>query len=156
MSEENKFWRKCGNCKKEIDYQATYQSCSVSSCRKFVYCCVDCWSVHNSVMNHKSAWAEEHIAPTFEKDKLEEDPNRGRRRILVGQSVGKTSQSGNIPRDILIVAAKLKSYVKIKHNLNTSANVMERLSDMIRIACDHACDKARMDGRKTLMDRDFD
>ena len=57
--------------------------------------------------------------------------------------------------DILIVASKLKKYVKEKHGLNTSSNVMEALSSIVRIATDRAIDNAKREGRKTLMDRDF-
>ena len=60
----------------------------------------------------------------------------------------------DVPRDILIVASKLKSYVKSKHGMNT-ANVMDALSDIVRFHVDQAVEKAREEGRKTLMDRDF-
>ena len=73
-SDQN-FWRKCGSCKKEIPYNSLYQSCSTSGCQKFVYCSVDCWSLHNSIMNHKNGWCEEQISP--KSDHLEG------RRILV-------------------------------------------------------------------------
>ena len=62
---------------------------------------------------------------------------------------------GQVPRDILIVTSKLKKYVKVKHGINTSASVAERLSDIIRARVDEAIVYARSDGRKTLMDRDF-
>ncbi|MBF0300222.1 MAG: hypothetical protein HQK51_15985 [Oligoflexia bacterium] len=57
--------------------------------------------------------------------------------------------------DILIVASKLKQYVKAKSGLNTSADVMEKLSDIVRELCNDAITRAKEDGRKTLMDRDF-
>ena len=60
---EQSYWRKCGTCKKEIEWGQIYQKCSVSSCRKYAYCSVDCWSVHDSVMGHISAYAEEEKAP---------------------------------------------------------------------------------------------
>ena len=40
---------------------AAYQKCSVSSCRKYAYCSVDCWSIHDSVMGHMSAWAKKKL-----------------------------------------------------------------------------------------------
>ena len=46
--------------------------------------------------------------------------------------------SGSYERDILIVASKLKKYIKDRHDLNTSGNVMERLSDIVRRIVDEA------------------
>jgi len=57
--------------------------------------------------------------------------------------------------DILVVASKLKTYIKGKSGMNTAGNVPPRLSDIIRNLCDEAIERARADGRKTLMDRDF-
>ncbi len=57
--------------------------------------------------------------------------------------------------DILVVASKLKSYIKEKSGMSTSANVMPRLSEEIRRLCDQAIENAQRDGRKTVMDRDF-
>jgi histone H3/H4 len=58
--------------------------------------------------------------------------------------------------EILIVASKLKQYVKDKYDMNTSANVIEALSHIVRRQTDKAVSKAKMEGRKTLMDRDFE
>ena len=58
-------------------------------------------------------------------------------------------------KEILIVASKLKKYIKEKHGLNTSASVMDVLSSIVRVKCDAAVDKAMQEGRKTLLDRDF-
>ena len=148
-------WRKCNMCGKEIPYGGTYQKCSVSSCRKLVFCSVDCWSMHNDLENHKSAYAEEEVAPMAAVEEKREP-----RRILVkaqSKPADAVVRSGgkDVPRDILIVASKLKAYVKAKHDLNTSANVMDALSDIVRFHVDKAVEKAREEGRKTLMDRDF-
>lgn len=40
--------------------------------------------------------------------------------------------------------------------MNTSGGVMDVLSDYVRVLCDRAIDNARADGRKTVMDRDFE
>ena len=58
-------------------------------------------------------------------------------------------------KEILIVASKLKQYVKDKYDMNTAANVMEALSIEVRRLTDRAVSKAQSEGRKTLMDRDF-
>lgn len=148
MEENKTYWRRCGSCKKEINYNAIYQMCNVSSCKKLVFCSVDCWDLHNPVMNHKSSWAEEHRAP---KQNEEEKVTDGPRRILVT-----TKSTSEHEEEILIVASKLKQYVKDKHDMNTSANVMEVLSRHVRRLTDRASEKARSEGRKTLMDRDFE
>ena len=57
--------------------------------------------------------------------------------------------------EILVVASKLKSYVREKSGMNTSAGVLAVVSDKIRQMCDQAIENARNDGRKTVKDRDF-
>lgn len=151
---EQNYWRKCSTCKKEIGFRTIYQKCSVSTCRKSVYCSVTCWDVHNPIMNHKSAWAEEERAPSKEEAMAQENAEtRQPKRVIVSSKA--TSSNDNYPQDILIVASKLKAYVKERYDLNTSANVMDRLSDLVRSLTDQAVEKAQREGRKTLMDRDF-
>ena len=152
---ETNYWRKCSTCKKEIGFNTIYQKCSVSNCRKNVYCSVTCWDVHNPIMNHKSSWAEEEHSPSKEQALKENSNERSAKRIIVSSSKPATSSGGDYPIDILIVASKLKNYVKEKHDMNTSANVMDKLSDLVRTLADNAVENARRDGRKTLMDRDF-
>ncbi|HZM15075.1 MAG TPA: hypothetical protein VFE28_03660 [Candidatus Krumholzibacteria bacterium] len=57
--------------------------------------------------------------------------------------------------EVLVVVSKLKNYIREKSEFNTSGNVAPRLSDIVRRLCDQAVDNARKDGRKTVMDRDF-
>ena len=57
--------------------------------------------------------------------------------------------------EILIVASKLKAYIKQKGSMNTSDAVMKALSHRVRQLCDTAMERARAEGRKTVMDRDF-
>ena len=148
---EQSYWRKCGTCKKEIEWGQIYQKCSVSSCRKYAYCSVDCWSVHDSVMGHISAYAEEEKAP------IGPDCSKPRRRIVMAplNSESRIIPAGEFEIEVLIVASKLKKYVKDKHGLSTSGNVMDRLSELVRDLVDDAVIRARQEGRKTLMDRDF-
>lgn len=153
---EATYWRKCGSCKKEIGFNTIYQVCNVSTCRKMVFCSVDCWNLHNPVMNHKSSWAEENRSPKKESYQPEEDGNAPR-RILVTNRPAESSAVGEASEeDILIVASKLKQYVKDKYDMNTSANVMEALSRIVRRQTDRAVARAKSEGRKTLMDRDFE
>ncbi len=97
--------------------------------------------MHVPVFRHKDAWAEERFSPKT----LEPLSNKS-------SSLTTTSSKNN---DVLIIASKLKDYIKNKADMNTSANVMDRLSDIVRRHCDNAINKARQDGRKTVMDRDF-
>jgi len=142
----SKIWRPCSVCKKDIAEGGSYYVCSVSSCHKSAFCSVSCWDVHSGVMSHKdSAGAEEQIAGSS-----------GPRRILVGSpNASSTRNDESAVNDILIVASKLKNYVREKHGLNTSADVIEKLSDIVRTHCDQAVENAKTDGRKTLMERDF-
>jgi len=95
------------------------------------------------VMNHKNAWAEEERSP-------------GRRIILSNSTTPSLAPGPSVTEnEILIVASKLKQYVKDAHDLNTSADVMEVLSREVRRLTDRAAQKAKADGRKTLMGRDF-
>ncbi len=58
-------------------------------------------------------------------------------------------------KEVLIVVSKLKNYIKEKSGMNTSAAVAEALSDKIRGLCDQAVENAKREGRKTVMERDF-
>jgi histone H3/H4 len=58
--------------------------------------------------------------------------------------------------ETLVVISKLKAYIKSASDMNTAGNVAPRLSDLVRQMCDQAIERARSDGRKTIMDRDFE
>ncbi len=57
--------------------------------------------------------------------------------------------------EVLVVASKVKGYIRERSGMNTSANVLEALSQKIRGLCDVAIENARNDRRKTVKDRDF-
>jgi len=144
-------WRHCGSCKKPILFAQTYYLCGIASCKKTAYCSLPCFDDHVPVMRHKDAWAEELIAPS-QSEESEALPRANRlstTRLVVPKD------RNEAPRDILVVASKLKDYIRAKSGLNTSANVLERLSDMIRVQCDKAIQRALDDRRKTVMDKDF-
>lgn len=150
---KEKIWRHCAICKKEIHLGAVYQKCSVSTCKKQAYCSVTCWDTHLPFMNHKTAWAEEARAPKV----LEVEKTR-RRKIISTQNLEQKEKSPTglvANKEILVVASKLKAYIKENSGMNTSANVLEALSDIIRQRADDAIYKARRDGRKTVMNKDF-
>ena len=64
-------------------------------------------------------------------------------------------ETEGIPRDVLVVASKLKAYVRARSGMNTSDAVLEVLSDRLRSLCDQAIRRAAEMGRKTVLDRDF-
>lgn len=57
--------------------------------------------------------------------------------------------------EVLVVASKVKNYIRANSGMNTSASVLQALSAKVRQLCDQAIANAKTDGRKTVMDRDF-
>jgi histone H3/H4 len=66
-----------------------------------------------------------------------------------------TTAGGEEGGEILVVASKIKNYIRTNSGMNTSSAVMDALSRKIRKMCDQAIEHAKQDGRKTVMDRDF-
>lgn len=57
--------------------------------------------------------------------------------------------------EILVVASKVKKFIKDNSEMNTSGAVMEKLSQIIEQECLKAIEAAKADKRKTVKDRDF-
>ena len=57
--------------------------------------------------------------------------------------------------EVLVVVSKLKNYIRATSGMNTSGGVPEILTKIVHSLCDQAIEKAKSDGRKTVMDRDF-
>lgn len=57
--------------------------------------------------------------------------------------------------DALVVASKVKKYIKDKADMNTSASTIDALTEAVARLCDQAIENARADGRKTVKDRDI-
>jgi histone H3/H4 len=66
------------------------------------------------------------------------------------------TEAGSNEKEVLIVASKLKNYIRAQSGFNTSGSVVEALSEKIRAMTNQAIENAKRDGRKTVMDRDFD
>jgi hypothetical protein len=171
-------WKRCSTCKKAIAFKATYYLCSVSTCTRkrtgFTFCSVECWEEHLPMMRHREAWAVEEQAPTkaeWERQRAEEEgeraspsdkpPSRPAEQpssVAVRRHVVSTKQpplpAG--PREVLVIASRLKSYVKEVHGMNTSDSVLEPLSAELRRIVNRAARNAAEEGRKTVLDRDFD
>jgi hypothetical protein len=63
-------------------------------------------------------------------------------------------QTEDVPREVLIVASRLKDYVRARSGYNTSDRVLAPLSDIVRQVVDQTIENARRDGRMTILDRD--
>jgi histone H3/H4 len=60
-----------------------------------------------------------------------------------------------IPKEVLVVISKVKAYIRAKSSMNTSDAVTEALSELVRTTCDQAVERAKSEGRKTVMARDI-
>lgn len=168
-------WRVCSTCRKPLAFSELYWVCSVSTCNSkkmpLTFCSVECWDAHVPMMRHRDAWAEERTAPSRQEHQrtLAAEPVRTaeaaaprERRIVGVAGAGREPTAlpdvdeASLPREVLIVASKLKQYIRARSGMNTSDAVMDALSDIVRGACDAAIRRAAQDGRKTVMDRDFD
>ncbi|HVH06460.1 MAG TPA: hypothetical protein VNE71_10730 [Myxococcota bacterium] len=153
-------WRRCSACKKPIATGAVYWVCSVSTCNRertaLAFCTVECWEVHLPSANHREAWAVERKAPASPqpppKGSTGGSAERGVRRVLVRESSPATDSKER--REILIIASRLKDYIRARSGYNTSDGVLDPLSDIVRRVCDDAIKAAQRDGRMTVLDRD--
>ena len=158
MSAETE-WKKCSSCKTSIDLGARYYVCSVSTCNSkrtgLAFCSVDCFDKHLPIARHKDAAAIEEFAP---KTKPVEDATKmpQRRRIIPSQKLSKPSNKQvSKGGEVLIIASRLKDFINSQSEFNTSASVMNALSDHVRHVAMQAIDNARSDGRKTVMEQDL-
>ena len=58
-------------------------------------------------------------------------------------------------KEVMVIASKIKAYIKSSGDLKCSATVMDVLSDKIRTMCNEAIEKAKAAKRKTVQDKDF-
>lgn len=58
-------------------------------------------------------------------------------------------------KEVLVVASKVKKYIKKNGGLMTSVTAIERLSDRLREICNNAIENAKNSKRKTVMDKDI-
>ena len=148
-ADEQNLWKKCSSCKNPILLGARYYTCSVSTCNGnrtgYVFCSVACFEVHLPSARHKDAAALENKAP-----------ERARKIIASSAVSAPALRAGAIPRDVLIIASRLKEYILARSEMSTSGAVMDALSEHVRRVCDEAIDNARKEGRKTVLERDFD
>jgi len=172
-----KFWKNCSSCKKEIKFKEVYFECNVTTCQGkrtgLVFCTVFCWERHLPGAKHRDAYAIEKLSPSLEIYKneliLEAKINNPSSSLSTVSSSFAPSTSTTVSRpnppsvvnnialetEVLVVVSKMKNYIQAKADMNTSGDVSEILSHMIRRACDEAILNAKQAGRKTVMARDF-
>lgn len=180
MSDQNA-WSRCNTCKRPIGFDTIYYVCSVSTCNKrrspYRFCSVDCWDAHVPVAGHRSATAVEERSPKSgpgagNAGVVGSESDGPRRRVLgtgTGSGVGvaareaeraaadkaaRRSSSELSAADVLVVASRLKTYIRAQSGMNTSDTVLGPLSEHLRKLAHYAIRNARADGRKTVMDRD--
>ncbi|MFN8943566.1 MAG: hypothetical protein ACK5WZ_02985 [Pseudobdellovibrionaceae bacterium] len=157
-------WKKCSSCKKNIHIGEKYYVCNVSSCQGqrtgYQFCSVACFESHLPGARHRDAWALERKATAETAGGASSASISSTKQTLIvrPQQAGSGSAGSKtpLPREVVIIASRLKEYISAKSDMNTSSNVMDVLSDYVRVLCDRAIDHARAEGRKTVLDRDFD
>lgn len=174
---EAETWRRCSACKEPIALGAQYWACNVSTCNRkrtaLAFCSVSCWEVHLPVARHRESWAVEKRAPataepadTAPKASSAAAAPRpsgrsGTRRLVrpsgdaAAPAARASEGSADVPREVLIVASRLKDYVRARCGFNTSDRVLEPLSQIVREVCEEAIRNAERDGRRTVLDRDI-
>ena len=76
-------------------------------------------------------------------------------RLIQGVGAYERASVAMSENEVLVVASKVKNYIKAKGDMKTSSAVLQVLSDRLRSLCDQAIETARNDGRRTVLDRDF-
>jgi len=177
-------WRRCSACKKPIALGATYWICNVSTCNRtrtaLAFCSVTCWEVHLPEAHHRESWALERTAPKTAAapgatktaaapgatktaaagagagamkpaPPPEASPRQGQRRLVRPAAA---SNRPSAPREVLIIASRLKDYIRVRSGFHTSESVLDPLSEAVRHLCDEAILKAEREGRRTVLERD--
>ena len=162
-------WKKCSACKDPVAFSSLYYVCSVSTCNRnrtaLRFCSVSCWEVHLPVARHREAWAEERTAPSAAEAAAEENlgapasgpVERKPRRVIASRpKASGSSRSGRSSESqaVLIVASRLKQYVKAVSGYNTSDGVLDPLTQIVQEEIGKAIEKARAEGRRTVLGRD--
>lgn len=58
-------------------------------------------------------------------------------------------------KEVLVVASKVKAYIKTTADMKCSSDVIGNLSDKVREMCDDAIENAKFAKRKTVLEKDF-
>lgn len=147
-------WRRCSACKQPIAFASTYWTCGVSTCNRertgLVFCSVRCWEVHLPSANHREAWAVEKTAPA------QSSPARpASEKSAPASSAAVRKAPAAASEEVLIVASRLKDYIRASSGFSTSDRVLAPLSVIVRRVCDEAVQNAAREGRTTVLERDI-
>src|SRR5262245_33131712 len=155
-------WRRCSACKQPIAFSSTYWICGVSTCNRertgLVFCSARCWEVHLPSANHRDAWCVEKTAPaagTAQDGAEKASERRPKVTASPGPAVGACAAKKAVPEEVLIVASRLKEYIRACSGFSTSDRVLEPLSRIVRRLCDEAIRSASREGRTTVLERDI-
>lgn len=161
-------WRRCSTCKTSIPFEGIYWVCSVSTCNKkrsgMVFCSSTCWDVHVPVMNHRDAWCTERVAPSRDAYDAESNSSKKVKNAAPPSAIAKNEQASlGMPSksrpsgdtEILVIASKVKDYIRRTSGMNTSASVLRHLSHAIRRLADAGIQEADLAGRSTVLERDI-
>lgn len=77
------------------------------------------------------------------------------RKTVMGKDFDIYAENPNITES-LVVASKIKKYIKETDGLNTSSQAFDQLTVRVQKACLKAIENAKSSKRKTVMDRDFE
>ncbi|MBP9674021.1 MAG: hypothetical protein KBD63_02915 [Bacteriovoracaceae bacterium] len=106
-------------------------------------------------LSTSSNFAEElskFVAKTCD-EAIENTKNAGRKTVM-GKDFIFNDENAQVT-DVLVVASKVKKYIKEKADFNTSANCAEQLTLAVQDLCKKAIQNAIDQKRKTVMDRDL-
>ncbi|MBC76929.1 MAG: hypothetical protein CME64_13025 [Halobacteriovoraceae bacterium] len=84
---------------------------------------------------------------------IERAKNAGRKTVM-GKDFSFYVENPEV-EDNLVVASKVKRYIKDRDGLSTSSQAFAQLSSRVQKICDASAQKALDAKRKTVMDRDF-
>jgi hypothetical protein len=147
-------WRRCSACKQPIAFASRYWTCGVSTCNRertgLVFCSVRCWEVHLPSANHRDAWAVEKTSPAASKP-----AGPAAQELAPARSTAAPKPPSKAPEEVLIVASRLKDYIRASSGFNTSDRVLAPLSAIVRRLCDEAVQSATREGRTTVLERDI-
>lgn len=184
ITDEPAHFRLCSSCKRPLAFGASYYTCSVTTCNRpkmtLTFCSVPCFQAHVPTLRHREAWAEEQRAPSRAAwlaqraaDTTDQERPLGAAREKGSASPGKApsvvrrTATATDPthaeleeplmsnEEVLVVVSKVKAYIKARAGMNTADAVSAAVSDVVRAACDRAVERAKADGRKTVMARDI-
>lgn len=149
-----------------------------------IFCGLPCFEAHLPEARHRDAWAEGTRSPTraeWEAALAAESaadaggsatsppaPSAGgerrntaggaaepRRSATIVRTAAETVDEPRAEHEVLVVVSKLKKYIRDWSGMNTSDAAMAVVSEYLRELCREAIRQAGLDGRRTVLDRDF-